>query len=103
MSKGKNVDSVTFVKAARQAKSISELAATLGLEKATVGQRLTKYRKAGVTGLPNFSGQKGGKKLDVAALNALTDEEAAPPTNEAVPPVDSVEVAPPAEVPAVSA
>jgi transposase len=58
------------VSACKGAASYDEIAQKTGMKLLTVKQRCESYRKKGVE-LPSFSAKRGGKPIDVAALNAI--------------------------------
>lgn len=81
MAKSK-IDAATFVEAWESSENVAEVAKKLGLKIQGVRSRAAYYRKQQVL-LKPFARVGGGKKLDVAALNAIIlkkrpDAKAAP-------------------------
>lgn len=69
MSK-QRINAMEFVKAWDVAESIDEVAKKLGAPIASLRTKAYQYRKKGVD-LKYFASTRGGKKLDIAELNAV--------------------------------
>ncbi len=71
-TKKTQIPAEAFVRAYQAASSVAEVSAALGLKPASVSQRANSLRKQNVN-LKKFEDGRGGKRLDIDALNATIE------------------------------